>query len=48
MAADALRKAAMDAADTCLYIGGFPQGPRKIPDWLLDKYADVIRPAERA
>jgi fructoselysine 6-kinase len=48
MAADALRKAAMDAADTCLYIGGFPQGPRKIPNWLLDKYADVIRPAERA
>jgi fructoselysine 6-kinase len=44
-AAEALRVAVVDAAETCLYVGGFPQSPRTIPDWLLDKYADVISPA---
>ncbi len=47
-AAEALRQATADAAQTCLYIGGFPQRPRKIPAWLLQKYAEVIDPAERA
>jgi fructoselysine 6-kinase len=44
--AEALHQATRDAAQTCLYIGGFPQTPRRIPDWLLDKYAAVIAPAE--
>jgi fructoselysine 6-kinase len=47
-AAEALRRATADAAQTCLYVGGFPQSPRKIPNWLLEKYADIITPAERA
>jgi fructoselysine 6-kinase len=46
-AADALRQATADAAQTCLYVGGFPQSPRKVPHWLLEKYAEVIAPAER-
>lgn len=46
--AEALRKAAADAAQTCLYVGGFPQTPRPVPNWLLEKYAEVITPAERA
>jgi fructoselysine 6-kinase len=45
-AAEALRAAAAAAAETCAHIGGFPQQPRPIPDWLLAKYADVISPAE--
>ena len=47
-AAEALRAAAAAAAETCLYVGGFPQQPRRIPDWLLRKYAAVIAPAEDA
>jgi fructoselysine 6-kinase len=44
--AAALHQAAHDAAETCLYVGGFPQNPRRIPDWLLTKYAGVIASAE--
>jgi fructoselysine 6-kinase len=47
-AAEALRAATVAASETCLYVGGFPQQPRRIPDWLLDKYAAVIAPAEGA
>jgi fructoselysine 6-kinase len=47
-AAEALRAATAAAAQTCLYVGGFPQQPRRIPDWLLRKYAAVIAPAEGA
>jgi len=46
--AEALREAAAAASQTCVYIGGFPQQPRRIPDWLLSKYAAVIAPAEGA
>jgi fructoselysine 6-kinase len=46
-ATEAMRAATADAAQTCLYVGGFPQVFRKIPHWLLEKYADVIR-TERA
>ena len=45
--ADALRTATVDAAATCLYVGGFPQHPRRIPEWLPRKYADVLNAAER-
>jgi fructoselysine 6-kinase len=41
-AAEALREATAAASQTCLYVGGFPQQPRRIPDWLLTKYAAVI------
>jgi fructoselysine 6-kinase len=47
-AAEALREATAAASQTCLYVGGFPQQPRRIPDWLLRKYAAVIAPAEGA
>jgi fructoselysine 6-kinase len=47
-AADALRRATADAARTCLHVGGFPQTPRKIPTWLLEKYTGVINAAETA
>jgi fructoselysine 6-kinase len=47
-AAQALHEATAAASQTCLYIGGFPQQPRRIPDWLLSKYAAVIAPAEGA
>lgn len=47
-AAEALREATAAASETCLHIGGFPQQPRRIPDWLLAKYAAVIAPAEGA
>jgi len=47
-AMEALRQATSDAAQTCLYVGGFQQQPRKVPAWLLEKYAEVISPAERA
>jgi fructoselysine 6-kinase len=47
-AAEALRLATAAASQTCLYVGGFPQQPRRIPDWLLSKYAAVIAPAEGA
>lgn len=45
-AADALRQASAAAAQTCTHVGGFPQQPRPIPDWLLAKYADVVTPME--
>jgi len=41
---DALQRAASAAAETCGHVGGFPQQPRPIPDWLLAKYAEVISP----
>ncbi|HSE73505.1 MAG TPA: PfkB family carbohydrate kinase [Dongiaceae bacterium] len=44
-AGEALRKAAAAAAETCTHIGGFPQQPRSIPDWLIKKYAAFIAPA---
>jgi fructoselysine 6-kinase len=40
--AEALDRAAADAARTCLHLGGFPQQPRPIPRWLLGKYAGYI------
>ncbi|HVI88525.1 MAG TPA: PfkB family carbohydrate kinase [Dongiaceae bacterium] len=43
-AAEALRKAAAAAAETCLHVGGFPQETRRIPAWLLSKYAPYITP----
>jgi fructoselysine 6-kinase len=42
--ADALHAATAAAAQTCLHIGSFPQVPRRIPNWLIDKYAAVITP----
>jgi fructoselysine 6-kinase len=44
--ADSLDKATVTAAQTCLHVGGFPQSPRRIPDWLLTKYAAVTTPME--
>jgi fructoselysine 6-kinase len=46
--AEALRRATAAAAETCLHIGGFPQTPRRIPDWLLAKYDDVVTRTEGA
>jgi fructoselysine 6-kinase len=45
-AEEALHKAAAAAAQTCLHVGGFPQTPRRIPDWLLAKYDSVIARVE--
>jgi fructoselysine 6-kinase len=45
-AAEALRKAAVAAAQTCLHLGGFPQQPRQIADWLQAKYDAFIMPAK--
>ncbi len=42
----ALREAAVKAAATCMYPGGFPQPVLPIPDWLLTKYAGIIRQVE--
>lgn len=47
-AAEALRAATAAASQTCLYVGGFRQQPRRIPEWLLSKYASVIAPADGA
>jgi fructoselysine 6-kinase len=44
--AESLHRATAGAAQTCLYIGGFPQTPRRIPDWLLAKYDEFITPTE--
>jgi fructoselysine 6-kinase len=44
--AEALQKAAAAAAETCTHLGGFPQQPRRIPRWLLQKYAAYISPVE--
>lgn len=38
----ALAEAARAAAYTCTHLGGFPQTPRQMPDWLPVKYAAVI------
>jgi len=38
----ALHRAATAAAHTCTHLGGFPQQPRPIPDWLPIKYAAAI------
>lgn len=38
----ALAKAAHAASQTCTYLGGFPQTPRAVPDWLPVKYAAAI------
>ena len=45
-AAEALREAAAAAGETCTHLGGFPQQPRSVPDWLTRKYAALIAPAE--
>ena len=42
----ALHKATAAAAETCLHLGGFPQQPHGIPDWLLAKYAPFIGDSE--
>jgi fructoselysine 6-kinase len=44
--AEALARAAIAAASTCTYLGGFPQTPRPIPASLLRKYAAVIAAGE--
>ncbi len=44
----ALDRSAANAAETCTHLGGFPQPIRAIPQWLLDKYASVIRTTQRA
>ncbi|RWP06615.1 PfkB family carbohydrate kinase [Mesorhizobium sp.] len=43
--AEALHAAAVAAARTCTHLGGFPQKPRPIPDWLPAKYARFITDA---
>ncbi|MER8390337.1 PfkB family carbohydrate kinase [Mesorhizobium sp. M1340] len=47
-AAEALHRASVAAAETCTHLGGFPQKPRPIPDWLLAKYASSIIDAQGA
>lgn len=44
----ALALAARDAARTCGHLGGFPQPPIPLPDWLLEKYAAIIQQVEEA
>jgi fructoselysine 6-kinase len=39
---EALYRATEAASVTCTYLGGFPQMPRPIPNWLLAKYAQYI------
>jgi fructoselysine 6-kinase len=46
--AEAMRDATTAAAATCLHIGGYPQEPHAIPDWLLKKYAAFIAPRDGA
>lgn len=43
---EGLEIATQSAARTCGHEGGFPQELIPIPQWLLDKYADVIGTAE--
>jgi fructoselysine 6-kinase len=43
--AEALHAAAVAAARTCTHLGGFPQKPRPIPNWLPAKYARFITDA---
>ncbi|MER8574404.1 PfkB family carbohydrate kinase [Mesorhizobium sp. M1338] len=47
-ALEALHKASVAAAQTCTHLGGFPQRPRPIPDWLPAKYASFITHAQGA
>ncbi len=44
---EALQKAAVSASETCTHPGGFPQPLQPIPQWLLDKYHDVIETAQK-
>jgi fructoselysine 6-kinase len=45
-AGEALHQAASAGAQTCTHLGGFPQHPQRIPDWLLTKYASFVGPVE--
>jgi fructoselysine 6-kinase len=47
-ATEALHRASVAAAQTCTHLGGFPQQPRPIPDWLPAKYASFIIDAQGA
>ncbi|ESX04389.1 carbohydrate kinase [Mesorhizobium sp. LSJC268A00] len=47
-ALEALHRASIAAAQTCTHLGGFPQRPRPIPDWLPAKYASFIVDAQGA
>jgi fructoselysine 6-kinase len=47
-AAEALHTASVAAAQTCTHLGGFPQKPRPIPEWLPAKYASFITDAQGA
>ncbi|UVK49606.1 fructoselysine 6-kinase (plasmid) [Mesorhizobium sp. AR07] len=47
-ASEALHKASIAAAQTCTHLGGFPQKPRPIPEWLPAKYASFITDAQGA
>ncbi|WP_091582136.1 PfkB family carbohydrate kinase [Mesorhizobium qingshengii] len=47
-AAEALHMASVAAAQTCTHLGGFPQKPRPIPEWLPAKYASIITDAQGA
>lgn len=47
-AAEALHMASVAAAQTCTHLGGFPQQPRPIPEWLPAKYASFIIDAQGA
>ncbi|KAB2673513.1 fructoselysine 6-kinase [Brucella tritici] len=44
---EALQKAAVSASETCTHPGGFPQPLQSIPQWLLDKYHEVIATAQK-
>jgi fructoselysine 6-kinase len=46
--AASLHRSAMRASQTCTHLGGFPQEILPIPQWLLEKYASVIRTSQRA
>ncbi|WP_084480004.1 PfkB family carbohydrate kinase [Brucella pseudogrignonensis] len=43
----ALQRATVGASETCTHPGGFPQPLQAIPQWLLDKYQDVIATAQK-
>jgi fructoselysine 6-kinase len=47
-ALEALHSASIAAAQTCTHLGGFPQRPRPIPNWLPAKYASFIVDAQGA
>jgi fructoselysine 6-kinase len=42
--AESLRLACDAAGQTCTHLGGFPQQPRPVPDWLIQKYAEYALP----